>query len=148
MTSHPENIFYTSAEVRWFCEGPLPSFVREWFQSDFQFEEPSRTDVYLMFNRSAQAGVKFRGTTNDFEIKTKIADHGIRQFPGLGTGKIETWEKWHLNAPAVRPFKEASLTQKQHWVTTAKDRHGQKVCTQRSHHTGSRRENVISIGRL
>lgn len=110
----------TTAELRWFCRGPLPGAVENWFQQSCPGEvEPpeERTDHYLAIPDCEYLGIKLR--QGQLEIKWREAKLGVLQSGELA-GQSEKWRKWSCQSvPDTLP--EADLVTGR-WISVAKSR--------------------------
>lgn len=83
----------TTAEVRWFFDGPLPDAVWLWFKQHAlhpgQLRFSTLKDYYLVFQQSACASVKLR--EGRLEVKSYVEDSWVEaDYPG----SYQVWEKW------------------------------------------------------
>lgn len=82
----------TTAELRWFFEGPLPPEVESWFtRAGTRGLSESRRDTYR-HDLFTDIGVKRRfGAT--LELKERLAAPELVDVGGI-TGQVETWQRW------------------------------------------------------
>lgn len=112
-----------SAELRWFYRGNLPPDVKEWFcGSRLCRDEEVRTDHYLVFENSAEVGVKLRDG-KVLEIKARLRSPIPWSLPGTGPlGRIDAWAKWKDDDPALVGHLAQLRFGDRQWVTVIKDR--------------------------
>src|SRR2546427_265985 len=94
---------FTTAEVRWFFEGPVPDEIEQWFcRSNLALKAAPREDHYLLFPAVLGLGLKLR--EGRLEVKTLIKTLGVRSFTADVAGTVEVWKKEAYGDPAVTEF--------------------------------------------
>lgn len=89
-----------SAEIRWFCEGNLPSKIESWFHSIGNYPPGGgqvREDEYLLDVAQVEIGIKKRGGSYDTEIKGLVTIHKDSIRVGPLVGHIQVWNKWTVS---------------------------------------------------
>ncbi len=93
---------FTTAEVRWFFEGPVPDEIEQWFcRSNLALKAAPREDHYLLFPAVLGLGLKLR--EGRLEVKTLIKTLGVRSFTADVAGTVQVWKKEAYGEPAVAP---------------------------------------------
>lgn len=84
---------FSTAEVRWFYEGPAPEHAHEWFRA-VAGEPPleARTDRYVLPASRDGLGVKWR--SGSLEVKRLTEVIGEERFHVCVAGRVERWRKW------------------------------------------------------
>lgn len=121
------NIFYASAEIRWFWSGWAGWLaLLDWFEENGRLPtpitpEPARTDHYLCLPDCQTVGVKQR--EGRFEVKALTAGPHPTTVE-TAVGQIDEWVKWSLqpSAAIALPF-EADLNQSGPWRAVSKRRY-------------------------
>lgn len=84
----------TSAEIRWFIKGEIPSTIFDWFigLNENNVNQPERIDKYLLYKSGNTLGIKLR--EGRIEIKQQTQNIG-KISPGKNvTGNAQKWRKW------------------------------------------------------
>jgi hypothetical protein len=138
------NVFYHSAEIRWFLPGldQRDEFLK-WFRLQDQLalnvekeydsrtetepfvkQELERTDEYLLLPDCDTASVKQR--QGRLEVKALVA--GPRPFAvGAATGRLDQWVKWSFEpSDAIADQFEVEIDQSGPWRKVVKKRYLQK----------------------
>ncbi len=111
----------TSAEVRWFFEGPIPADIEKWFgREGLTHHAAPREDHYLVFPAALGLGLKLR--EGRLEVKPLIKVLGVRNFAADATGNVQVWEKWSDGDAAVMEFERLRASCPDLWVTVVKER--------------------------
>jgi hypothetical protein len=137
-------VFYHSAEIRWFLTGDHLGSLISWFtrndklalitETDDYDREPGsapfiklerpRTDEYLMLPACETVGVKQR--QGRLEIKSLVAGPRPFELNGL-RGRVDQWVKWSLKPSGkIVQTLESDLHMSGPWVTVGKTRYTQK----------------------
>ena len=111
----------TTAEMRWFFLGQLPTAVLDALSMTAGHRQPAHTDEYVQFPGCVTLGVKLR--EGRLEIKTQARLLGPERLaPGVD-GIVETWIKLAFGVPddaqlgsAVRAEAVTVAVDKQRWV--------------------------------
>jgi hypothetical protein len=113
---------YSTAEIRWFFPGLIPSEVHEWFISAAAPIDASekRTDKYLMLPDSATIGVKIRRCR--LEIKVRSFEYGEVQLHPDVSGRMERWRKWSVGLDQEDEGLGDILSRGSGWVDVSKER--------------------------
>src|SRR3989442_14661424 len=91
---------FTTAEVRWFFEGPVPDEIEQWFcRSNLALKAAPREDHYLLFPAVLGLGLKMR--EGRVEVKSLIKTLGVRSFTADVAGNGQVWKKEAYGGPAV-----------------------------------------------
>lgn len=113
---------YTTAEVRWFFPGRIPSEVHDWFATAASVNEPParRIDKYLMLPGVATLGVKLR--QQRLEIKLRSFEYGEVQLNERVSGRLERWRKWSLGLGQEDHALSEIMNQANGWLDVHKER--------------------------
>lgn len=112
---------FTTAEVRWFFEGPIPDEIEQWFcHSSLAFKAASREDHYLLFPAALGLGLKLR--EGRLEIKHLVESLGVRTFSADVAGTIQVWKKDAYGEPAVKEFERLRTSAPHLWIAVRKER--------------------------
>ncbi|MCD4732594.1 MAG: hypothetical protein K8R74_18490, partial [Bacteroidales bacterium] len=111
----------TSAEIRWFIKGKIPTSVFDWFiglNSNY-VNQPERTDHYLLLKSNDSLGIKLR----EGRIEIKQLKQYIGQIsPGKNiVGNAETWNKWSFELDQAKKILSKDLL-KNEWLAITKNR--------------------------
>lgn len=120
---------FSSAELRWFIKGDIPTSVEDWFNN---FDVPPitqmpRTDYYLRLPDSKFIGIKMR--EGRLEFKQRLGTTGqIHTGNGLN-GIIEYYQKWSFSAHNINAITETIDTYSDDWLGVKKFRrlHAYKI---------------------
>ncbi len=84
----------STAEVRWFREGKIPTKLRSWFRKLAAKAEPQlvRIDHYLLERDTDALGIKFRD--GRVEVKQRQGERRLTSFGPGWDGYVESWHKW------------------------------------------------------
>lgn len=84
----------TTAEIRWFVRGKIPSFIFDWFigLNKNYVNQPERTDYYILLKSDDALGIKLR--EGRIEIKQRANYIGNISTGKNVTGNAEKWIKW------------------------------------------------------
>lgn len=111
----------TSAEVRWFFEGPVPDDIEQWFcRGGLLSKAEPREDHYLAFPASLGLNVKLR--EGRLEIKSLVKALGVRDFAADVSGNVEMWEKRIAGDAAVKEFEKLRSNTSHLWIAVKKER--------------------------
>src|SRR5207302_10844196 len=99
---------FTTAEVRWFFEGPIPDEIEQWSCSSLALDAAPREDHYLLFPAALCLGLKLR--EGWLEIKYLVESVGIHTFMPDCTGPFRVWTKDPYGEPPVKEFKRLTST--------------------------------------
>ncbi len=114
----------TSAELRWFSRGTLPTEISRWFElDDFgdRLAPPEeREDLYLYSEGCDYLGIKLR--QGRLEVKWRQAELGSVIFGDRVEGKAEKWGKWLCEDPTAKSFQPATVVGEKAWVGIKKVR--------------------------
>lgn len=111
----------TSAEIRWFMKGKIPSSIFDWFigLNDNYVNQPERIDQYLLLKSNDSLGIKLR--EGRVEIKQRI-NHIGNITPGNNvTGIAEKWQKWSFEPKEAEPNISETFLQNK-WIPVSKTR--------------------------
>lgn len=109
---------FSSTEVRWFFNEPLPQALSRWFALFDPISQAPRTDYYLNFTDNADIGIKLR--EEQIQIKHVVADLGVQHFTNA-EGQVIKYEKWSF--PVVSNSEWATLVNRPDvWVPVKKIR--------------------------
>ncbi|TLY22371.1 MAG: hypothetical protein E6K68_03140 [Nitrospirae bacterium] len=112
---------FTTAEVRWFFEGPIPDEIERWFyRSSLAHHAGPREDYYLLLPASLGLGLKLR--EGRLEMKTLVESRGIRAFTANAVGKVQVWKKEAYGGPAVKEFERLRSSAPHLWLAVRKER--------------------------
>ena len=112
---------FTTAEVRWFFEGPIPDEIERWFyRSSLAHHAGPREDYYLLLPASLGLGLKLR--EGRLEMKTLVESRGIRAFTANAVGKVQVWKKEAYGGPAVKEFERLRSSAPNLWLAVRKER--------------------------
>ncbi|HLC10669.1 MAG TPA: hypothetical protein VJL56_02365 [Candidatus Bathyarchaeia archaeon] len=112
---------FTTAEVRWFFEGPLPEEVKQWFcRSSLALNPAPREDHYLLFPAALGLGLKLR--EGRLEIKPLVESLGVRTFTADVAGTVQVWKKEAYGEPAFKEFERLRTSTPHLWITVRKKR--------------------------
>ncbi|UVT14291.1 MAG: hypothetical protein H8K04_10480 [Nitrospira sp.] len=104
----------TSAEVHWFCEGPIPENLMIWFKrSKLMFEDSKHDHLYLAFNHATPVGFALREGSLDVESLQKSSD--LHRFTERTHARIHLWLKWSHEASKLDEDVRA-LFENDRWV--------------------------------
>lgn len=111
----------TSAEVRWFFEGPVPDEMERWFcRGGLLDKAPPREDHYLLFPAPLGLNIKLR--EGRLEVKSLVGAPGLRTFATDIAGHIELWEKRTGGDAAVAEFEKLRASSPHLWIAVGKER--------------------------
>lgn len=111
----------TSAEVRWFFEGPVPDEIERWFcRGDLLARAEPREDHYLAFPASLGLNVKLR--EGRLEVKSLVKSLGARTVAADVAGNVEMWEKRIGGDAAVLEFERLRTSAPHLWIAARKAR--------------------------
>ena len=111
----------TSAEVRWFFDGPIPKEVEEWFcRSSLALHAAPREDHYLLFPAALGLGLKLR--EGRLEIKPLARTLGACTFAEDVAGTVQVWEKNAFGEPAIKEFERLRTSAPHLWIAVRKER--------------------------
>lgn len=118
--SENNTVLLTTAEVRWFYRGDVPSRFREWFLDDgLASTESLRTDQYLLGSGTEGLGIKFRN--GRIEIKQRFGQPESMVLTDGASGIVECWRKWGF--PVSSANKNRALLETQDaWMSIQKTR--------------------------
>jgi hypothetical protein len=112
----------SSAEIRWFMKGDIPSSLVNWFNN---FDMPPviqipRTDHYLRLPDSESLGIKLREGRLEFKQRKGTAEkmhtaHGLE-------GILEYYQKWSFPADSNDATEETIVTYSDAWIGVKKIR--------------------------
>jgi hypothetical protein len=112
---------FTTAEVRWFFEGPVPDKIEQWVcRSSLAFKAAPREDHYLLFPAALGLGLKLR--EGRLEVKSLIKTLGVRSFTTDVAGIVQVWKKEAYGEPAVKEFERLQTSAPHLWIAVRKDR--------------------------
>ena len=112
---------FTTAEVRWFFEGPVPDEIEQWFcRSNLALKAAPREDHYLLFPAVLGLGLKLR--EGRLEVKTLIKTLGVRSFTADVAGNVQVWKKEAYGEPAVTEFERLRTSAPHLWIAVRKER--------------------------
>lgn len=112
---------FTTAEVRWFFEGPIPDDIEQWFcRSSLALNAAPREDHYLLFPAALGLGLKLR--EGRLEIKPLVESLGVRTFTADVAGIIQVWKKEVYGEPAVKEFERLRTSAPHLWIAVRKER--------------------------
>ena len=113
---------FSTVEVRWFGNYPVPKDIRAWFEHcpGQAEQQPSRRDYYLQPISDLGLSAKLR--EGGLEIKQRQRSHGSVHLTPSVAGTIEQWIKWRFplvsgSIPALE-----SAANKDHWTAVEKER--------------------------
>ncbi len=114
---------YTTAEVRWFYSGRIPSEVHDWFVTVASVNEPParRIDKYLMLPGVTTLGIKLR--QQRLEIKLRNFDYGEVQLHERISGRMQRWRKWSLGLDQEDGTLGEIMNQGNGWLDVHKERY-------------------------
>ncbi len=111
----------TSAEVRWFFEGPIPGEIEQWFRrSSLALQAAPREDHYLLFPAALGLGLKLR--EGRLEVKSLSKSLGVRTFAVDVAGTVQVWGKEAYGEPAVKEFERLHASNPDLWAAIVKER--------------------------
>jgi hypothetical protein len=111
----------TTAEVRWFFEGPVPDEIERWFcRGGLALAAAPREDHYVTFPASLGLNVKLR--EGRLEIKTLVKTLGPRSFTADVAGNVQVWEKQFSEDTAFTEFERLRTSAPHLWVAVGKER--------------------------
>ncbi|HZC68071.1 MAG TPA: hypothetical protein VE201_05575 [Nitrospirales bacterium] len=111
----------TTAEVRWFFEGPIPDEIEQWFcRSNLALNAGPREDHYLLFPAALGLGLKLR--EGRLEIKLLVESLGVRTFTADVAGTVQVWKKEAYGEPAVKEFERLRTSAPHLWIAVRKER--------------------------
>lgn len=114
----------TTLELRWFCDGTLPTEVENWFNNDCPGKPlgmaESREDVYLCTPECDYLNIKLR--QGSLEVKWRKAELGSLRFGNAWEGKVEKWLKWICKDSDQQSIMPADIVGKKVWVVVKKKR--------------------------
>ena len=111
---------FTTAEVRWFFEGPLPEEVKQWFcRSSLALNPAPREDHYLLFPAALGLGLKLR--EGRLEIKHLVESLRVRTFMADVAGTVQVWKKDAYGEPA-KEFERLRTSAPHLWIAVRKER--------------------------
>lgn len=122
---------FSTAEVRWFFDGRVPSRVYDWFVAATRATDlpETRIDRYLLLPGTNSIGLKLR--QQRFEIKLRSHQYGSVKFNENVIGRVERWRKWSFgigqNGDAVQEILNKDLG----WLDVHKNRHLQRYVVER-----------------
>lgn len=111
----------TSAEIRWFVKGKIPSNIFDWFigLNENYINQAERIDYYLHLPTDDSLGIKLR--EGRVEIKHRI-NHIGNITPGINvTGIAEKWQKWSFELKEANPIL-SNLNIQNKWIPLSKTR--------------------------
>lgn len=110
----------TTAELRWFNRGTLPSETSHWFDCLGEALAPpeERVDLYLYLPGCDYLGIKLR--QGRLEIKWRQAELEIVRFGDRVEGKAEKWGKWLCEDPTAQSFQTTDVVGEKAWVSVKK----------------------------
>lgn len=111
----------TSAELRWFVKGKIPTSVFNWFISlnNNYINQPERTDHYLLLKSDDSLGIKLR----EGKVEIKQRTHHIGNItPGKNVNGIaEKWQKWSFELKEANNTLSEIISQNK-WLSVEKNR--------------------------
>src|SRR2546428_9625645 len=111
----------TTAEVRWFFEGPLPEEVKQWFWRNSLALSPAPCEDHcLLFPAALGLGLKLR--EGRLEIKPLVESLGVRTFTADVAGTVQVWKKEAYGEPAFKEFERLRTSTPHLWITVRKKR--------------------------
>jgi hypothetical protein len=111
----------TSAEVRWFFDGPIPPDVEEWFCRGGLFSKAApRVDHYIRVPASLGLNIKLR--EGRLEIKALTRTVGLRTFAAYAAGNVQIWEKRVTEDAAAGEFERLQASSPHLWLAVRKER--------------------------
>ncbi len=111
----------TSAEIRWFIKGKIPSNIFDWFigLNNNYVNQPERIDQYLYLKSNDSLGIKLR--EGRVEIKQRI-NHIGNITPGNNvTGIAEKWQKWSFELNEAKQ-NISEISDQNKWIPVSKTR--------------------------
>lgn len=112
---------FTTAEVRWFCEGPVPDKMEQWLcRSSMALKAAPREDYYLLFPAALGLGLKLR--EGRLEIKPLVESLGVRTFTADVAGSVQVWKKEAYGEPAIQEFERLRTSAPHLWIAVRKER--------------------------
>jgi hypothetical protein len=96
----------TTAEVRWFFEGPIPDDIERWFCR----------------SHPANLGLGLKLREGRLEMKTLVESRGIRTFTADAAGTVQVWKKEAYGEPAVKEFERLRSSAPHLWLVVRKER--------------------------
>lgn len=113
---------FSSGEIRWFVEGPLPGDVDAWFRSSgLGLSEPARTDDYLLLPGCATTGIKIR--SGHLEVKARTQAPVPASYSAGVAGLKDAWVKWSRNSGDEASLRRLIVEAGDPWVSVRKQRH-------------------------
>src|SRR2546428_8912820 len=117
---------FTTAEVRWFFEGPVPDEIEQWLcRSNLTLKAATREDHYLLFPAVLGLGLKLR--EGRLEVKTLIKTLGVRSFTADVAGTVPVWEQEAYGEPAVTEFERLRTSAPPLWIAVGEGRTVRRV---------------------
>jgi len=111
----------TSAEIRWFIKGKIPTSVFDWFigLNDNYVNQAKRTDYYLLLKSDDSLGIKLR----EGKVEIKQLNQFIGNIsPGKNiNGNAETWNKWSFELDQAKNILSKDLLNNK-WLAITKNR--------------------------
>lgn len=105
-------------EARWFGSPPLPSALREWYETLGQIETSTQTDLYLP---AADPALNLKLRDGQLQIKRRLEGPLRTSLGPKATGRCEQWVKWRFNLnEGATPWDEDPTDL---WVAVEKTRH-------------------------
>jgi len=112
---------FTTAEVRWFFEGPVPDEIEQWFcRNNLALKAAPREDHYLLCPPVLGLGLKLR--EGRLEVKPLIKTLGVRSFTADIAGTLQVWQKETYGEPAVTEFERLRTSAPHLWIAVRKER--------------------------
>src|SRR5438105_13694071 len=111
---------FTTAEVRWFFEGPIPDEIKQWFCSGLALNAAPREDHYLLFPAPLGLGLKLR--EGRLEIKYLVESVGIHTFMADVIGTVQVWNKDAYGELAVKEFERLQPSPPHLWLAVRQER--------------------------
>lgn len=112
----------TTAEVRWFGNGPIEDAIFDWFhQTEFTPGVEIREDRYLVFVDCASVGVKLREDAM-LQIKALRDPPRTVTYPRHVLGRSDTWVKWTASQPLPRALLGELVEADREWFSLGKRR--------------------------
>lgn len=111
----------TSAEIRWFIKGKIPTAVSDWFigLNNNYVNQPERSDYYLLLKSDDSLGIKLR----EGKVEIKQLKQFIGQIsPGQNIiGNAEKWIKWSFELDQANKILSKDLLSN-NWIAVKKKR--------------------------
>jgi hypothetical protein len=122
---------YTTAEVRWFFPGRIPSEVHDWFVTVASLNEPParRIDKYMILPGTSSLGIKLR--RGRLEIKLRNFVYGEVHLHDRVSGSMQQWRKWSLGLDQEDDALVEIMNQGNGWLDVLKERYLTRFAVER-----------------